>query len=404
MDWLVGVAGAALDWVLAVVGAILKWSFDQGLAGWGAAATGVAAILAYLQYRDKRYGLSDGEWDILKALQKYRLINPSVAVVCLDDDSFHRVLYKYLKTAYLLARSNTDMLLHAWELGESHARSFPPVFGVENLIVSPVYTKYCRSLKDREYLSRISAENGVEKYDLTPDGEHFMEKKRKRIEKRDFRGNFLDGVEIVKWDTESRHRLEPGAVEPDFMGYSPSIVDGWEFPDSAFNRDNPCGVWCMLRSYRHEADVDRISNMVGHDVRLKIKGPTVNLLPDNEHGMDASLRYCHVGEVVVDMWFGDPQGETTYFSPDSLPPTIEESRKAVQKKIEETYYRNGDLNLPQSYKEREVAERRDYEYTQARQRLYRDLPLQSRCRYRVSEAWSRLWSRLKRLAKRDEAD
>ena len=400
MDWLVGVAGAVLDWVFAVVVAILKWSFNQGLAGWGAAATGTAAVLAYLQYRDKRYGLSDGEWDILKALQQYRLINPLVEVVCLDDDSFHRVLYKYLKTAYSLGKFSADLLLHAWEYGETHVPSNPPAFGVENLIVSPVYTKYCRSLKDREYLSRAIATNGVEKYDLTPDGERIMENKRKSIEKRDFRGDFLDGVEIVQWDTGSRHRLEPGAVEPDFLESSRGVAGGWEFPDAAFDRDNPCGVWCLLRSYKHEVDIAKIRSMLGRDVRLKIKGPTVHLSPDSEGGVDVILKHFHVGEWTVDMWFGDPQGDIAYFPPDSLPPTIEESREEAQKKIKETYYPNGDLDLPQSYKERILAERRDYEYMQAMQKAYRKLPLRTRCKLWASQKWRQV----KRLAKRDRAD
>ena len=57
---------------------MLHWVFGRGiqepmsvLQGVGAIATAVAAWRAYLQYRDKRYGLGDGEWDILKALHEF---------------------------------------------------------------------------------------------------------------------------------------------------------------------------------------------------------------------------------------------------------------------------------------------------------------------------------------------
>ena len=431
MDWLIEVAGIIFGWLLGAGGAVLDWFLKQGLAGWGAAATGVAAILAYLQYRDKRYGLSDGEWDILKALQKYRLADwrksdgevvyrfnrPSDEIdVQLDEEELRRQLNEYSNAVGKPSVTFGEILLRADKMGISglprhFSRSVP-----RKLIVSTRYRKYCHSLESRGYLSLISTTRSIEKYDLTDDGERFLKGQRKNIAQRYFLGTFVDEAEIIDIDIRSWHELGYKAVAPDF--YHGGHFYGVEFPPSLiygstiYEEDNPCGVRYLIMVTKDSVDIGKVRRLVGHDIHLKVGKPTVHLLGehlDEKHGIIANLKYCRDSEVWIEMWFGDEVEYTLgMHGVEPSEEEVEEQLKTQQKKIEETYYRNGLLGLPQPYWKRREVEREGYERKREIWISHRYETRASRYKRRVSETprrlWSWLWSRLQRLAKRDKAD
>ncbi len=409
MDWLIEVGGSVLGCLLAAGGAVLTWFIRQGLAGWGAAATGVAAILAYRQYRDKRYGLSDGEWDILKALQKFRFNLPLERLdgsdeveVYLDANEFYAKLNEYPKSC---GKQETygDILLKAHKIGDAHMYpSFPDVMP-SNLLVSARYRKYCRSLENREYLSLVGETKSVEKYELTNDGERFIREQWKSIAKRYFLHKFVDEVEIIAADNKFRHNLERSEVVPNFPRHTPSIVLGWEFPSHYYQESNPCGVWFLLMTLEDEVDVEELEEHrnLGYPVRLKVEKPTIHLSPRTDDHLIADLKYFRVSDMrvemfsrgprvnrnrMVEMWFGEQEVE--------------------QKKIEGTYYRNGYLELPVRDPDREkrITEKKAEFYRRWEWLRHRHENRLSRYRRRLSEAPSRLWSRLRLLAKRDKAD
>ncbi len=434
MDWLVGVAGTVLDWVFAVAGTILNWLFGRGiqepmsvLQGVGAIATAIAVWGAYLQYRDKRYGLSDGEWDILKALQQYRMAGWHLS----DGEAVYRFgrssddIDVYLDAGEFLDHSNEyprscgkvdvvvgDLVLRADRMGISGLpRNFSRIIA-KRILASPRYRKYCRSLENRGYLSTISKEENIERYDLTEDGERFMQKQWKNIEKRYFLGEFVDEVDIIDADVRSWHELAYHAVVPEF--YHGGRFQGVEFPPSLiygsdiYEKDNPCGIRYLIRVTKDAVDVERVKNMVGKDVHLKVESPTVHLLGeylDDGGGIVANMKYFRVEGVWIEMWFVDQVKYTLEIH--GIEPSEKEVRRkleAQQKKIEEVYYRNGHLELPQPYRKRRDVERRGYERKREIWISRRYETRVSRYRRRVSETPGRLWRRLKRLVNRDKAD
>ena len=399
--WLVGVGGWALGW---------EWLSARGgiqaimsvVVAAGAIATGSAAFLAFLQYRDKRYGLDDEEWDILKALQN---IHQGEVEVYLDAQELH-------------AKWNQHPFLPGWPWRGGHIllkaqrTSYDDDHGCftirpTNLLVDSRYRKYCRSLENRGYLHLVGKTGNIEKYDLRAEGEKFMQEQRGEIKKRYFCGQFEDESDLLAMYDGSHHEVYGEVVVLDFSGEKTIVPQGaaircWEFPNSAHKKENPCDVWCLLRVHRTLVDADSLERHCGASVRLKIRNPTVHLSPDSEHGTIAGLKYFHVHEDrgAIDMWFGQPG--------DVLMPgdvrSFEDIVKEYQEKIRETYYRNGDLVLPQSHLKRGLPEKAKHDRMRYQWLLYRNETPLSRCRRRVSEARSRLWSRLERLAKRNKAD
>ena len=404
MDRLIEVAGIIFGSVFVAMGAIWDWLFGRGiqepmsvLQGVGAIATAIAVWGAYLQYRDKRYGLSYGEWDILKALQKFRfnlqMDKVDEVEVYLDTDEFHARLNEYPRSCGRPEQTGS-LLLKAQKVGETHAGSSPPEAVPSNLLVSARYRRYCRSLEDREYLCRIGETKNIEKYELTGAGERFMQKKWKSIEERYFLGTFVNEVEIMEMDIRSWHKLRPGAVVPEFPGCRSEISGGVEFPDSTYEEDNPCGVRYLLLSRKDQVDVDELGKKLGHAVRLRVEKPTIHLPPDSERILLAGLKYFRVSDIWVEMWFGNPM----FVSGGS---SLEEE----QRKIEERHYRNGYLELPQPYwKRTRTDEVKEHRRRRREWLLHRHENRLDRYRRRLSEAPSRLWNRLRRLAKRDKTD
>ena len=379
------------------------------LQGVGAIATAVAAWGAYLQYRDKRYGLSDGEWDILKALQEFGVSRPSNEIeVYLDANEFEAKLNEYPESC---GKGSTygDILLKASRVSEEHWPSSYPLVVPEGLFVSARYRKYCRGLEgNREYLSLVSRTESVEKYELNTDGERFMQKKWDHIKKRYFSGEFVNEVEIMKTHIRSWHELRTGAVVPEFLNSPGLVIEGIEFPDDS--EDNPCGVWYLLMIRKDCIDADELGldQMLGAYAPLKVKGSTIHLLSDGESNIPAGLIYFHIGETWIEMWFG----ETGYsgHGPDnaSALASLEENRKEVlektPEKIKEMYYPNGSLVLPKPYWKRKMPEETEEQRKRYQWLRHRNETRLSRFRLRVSEAPSRLWSRLQRLTKRNRAD
>ena len=404
MDWLFEVAGATLG---SVFGGDIRRPMSVVQAA-GAVLTGGSVFFAYRQYRDKRYGLSDGEWDILKAIQKFRFNLPMEKVdeveVYLDANEFRDKLNEYPKSCGK-EEIHGHLLLKAQKVGETHAGSSSPESVPSNLLVSARYRRYCRSLENREYLCRIGGLESVEKYELTGAGERFVQKKWKSIEERYFLGAFVNEVEIMEMDIRSWHELRPGAVVPEFPGCRSEILGGVEFPDSIYEEDNPCGVRYLLLARKDQVDVEELGRKLGHDVHLKVEKPTIHLPPDSERIVLAGLKYFRVGEVWVEMWFGKP-----VFAPG------ESSLETEQRRIEETYYRNGNLNLPRPYWQRvRTDEVKEHRRRRRQWLLHRHENRLSRYRRQVSEARSRLWRRvsdvpgrlwsfLRRLTKRDKSD
>ena len=414
MDWFFGVAGAILSWIFAVVGAIWDWLFERGiqepmsvLQGVGAIATAFVAWRAYRQYKDKRYGLSDGEWDLLKALCQYRVgffpwFNnwPNYMIDKLEvylesdlqSDTFRNVLERYppdLRHALLnmtvityttIVQPNPmnrlrktpriDLLLTAREEDKDGEPLSPGKRRVRigKLLVSARYRKYCRSLENREYLSRVTTTKSVEKYELTGDGEHFVQKQLKRIAKREYRCNFVDEVKMAEAYNRSWHELEPGSVVPEFLECRAEICDGVEFPDYVHEEYNPCGVGLLISASKDQVDVEKIKSMLGHLVHLEVKNQTVHLA-SSRGGRNALARLVYFrvrevkpvydergtlileGDVKVDMWFGSPaySGVPRADIADSQRYRLPESDLEQEKKeIEEHHYPKESVKLPKS--------------------------------------------------------
>lgn len=418
MDWIVNIVKViglfvVLLWFVGVGGWVLGWEWLSGRGGIqgimsvvgaaGAIVTGWAAFLAYLQYRDKRYALSDGEWDILKALQKFRFNGPSDEVeVYLDASEFHAKLNEYPKSCGKRG-TRGDILLKAHKIGDAHMYpSFPDVMP-SKLLVSARYRKYCRSLENRGYLSRIGETERVEEYELTDDGERFIQMQWTSIAKRYFLGKFVDEVEIIAADNKFRHKLDHSAVVPEIPGISPTNVFGWEFPSSYYDEANPCGVWCLLMTLEEEVDVEELEGYrnLGYLVNLKVEKPTIHLSPNADGYLLANLKYFRVSDMRVEMFSSGPRKD-----PIRLVEMWFGDQEVEQRGIEETYYRNGYLELPERDPDwkRRIAEEKAEFYRRMEWLQYRHMPLRSRYRRRVVEVPGRLWERLKRLAKRDKTD
>ena len=423
--WLVGVGGWALGWEwLSARGGIQAIMSVVGAAG--AIVTGWAAFLAYLQYRDKRYGLSEIEWDILKALWMAWYYDTSLykVGVYLDDNDFKDHLNEYPKSCGREQYpEHTPLLLKARKIGDTHSNASSPRAEPRKLLVCAEWGMHCRQLARRGYLRLIRKTKAVEEYDLTAEGPRFTAEKSKSLAKRLFMG--VDEVEIMGEDIKSWHMLSGGAITPRFLEAHIEKSGGVEFPHPFYKEDNPCGVWYLLVIVpRGHIDIDEIGNRLGIVDRLNVKKPTTYLSPDSQF-VDAVLKYFHVedesGQLVIEMWYGGigPMLDIVGGS------RRKEWLRKERKKIEETYYPSGSLDFPDdyiNYKSRRGDEKfeemmRRFEWLQ-----YRHKPLRSRYRRRVSHAWSRLWrglwrcgcrvsevwrslwSRLKLLAKRDKAD
>ena len=298
------------------------------LQGFGALLTGVSAMLAYRQYRNKHYGLSDGEWDILKALQKYRVDSSSAKIEAyLHDKMFGEKLNEYR------TRRAGDIILKA-ELpsgGDPSERYWEDVESTA-LRTSPNYARYCNDLVDRGHLRKPEDNSNVKCYELTDRGERLMREKRNTIESRFFVCAFINEVEEMQDDLRSWHQLQPGTVIPTFLTCSPSSVIGAEFP--AEPDDNPCNVRCFIAAPVRREDVE---SRIGHTVHLELRRATHHLAA---HGQDDMIlaRLVYVKDRrdgLCEMWFDDPS--------DFL--------EMKQKKIEDTYYPNSSnrAELPVSY-------------------------------------------------------
>ncbi len=451
MDWLIEVAGAISGWLLGAGGAVLDWFIKQGLAGWGAAATGVSAVFAYRQYREKQYGLSEGEWDILKSLCQYRVGFfpwydnwPTYMVdkleVCLESDlrsneyrnklesyppdARHAMLNMTVTTYTTIVQPRPmnilrnspriDLLLTA-RIEDQNSVSLAPSrrrIRINRLLVSERYRKYCRSLENREYLSRISETKSVEKYELTGDGERFVQKQLKRIAKQEYGCGFVDEVKMIDAHNISWHELKPGAVVPEFLEHLAEVSDGVEFPEVRGD-NNPCDIGLLISAPKDQVDVEKIKSMVGHLVYLEVRNRTVHLASSRkDRNVLARLVYFRVremkpvyddrGTVKIDMWFGGPaySGVPRADIADGQRHRLSESDLEQKKKeIEEKHYPKGSLVLPKSI----VGEVMEDHYKHLQQLMFPEKRL-SRYRRRVSEARSRRWSRLKHLAKRDKDD
>ena len=471
MDWLVNVVKIAgvfvvLLWFIGIGGWALGWEWLSGRGGIqaimsvvvaaGAIVTGWAAFLAYLQYREKRYSLSDGEWDILKALCQYRVGFfpwrdnwPTYMIdkleVFLDSDlqsSEYRtelecypprkhpnldmtvVTYTHIYHPVYVNRlrdsPRIDLLLTARvedQDGVSHAPSRRRI-GINRLLVSARYRKYCRSLENREYLSRVAETKSVEKYELTGDGERFVQKQLKRIAKQEYGCNFVDEVKMIDAHNISWHELKPGAVVPEFLEHLAEVSDGVEFP-GVRGDNNPCDIGLLISAPKDQVDVEKIESMLGHLVCLEVRNRTVYLVSSRkDRNVLARLVYFRVrevkpvydergtlifeGEVKIDMWFGGPaySGFPRADIADSQRYRLPESDLEQKKKeIEEKHYPKGSLVLPKSI----IGEVMEDHYKHLQQLMFPEKRL-SRYRRRVLEAPGRLWRRLKRLAKRDKAD
>lgn len=248
-----------------------------------------------------------------------------------------------------------------------------------------------------------------------------MQKRWKSIAKRYFLGKFVNEVEIIAVDNKFRHRLDRSEVVPEFPGRSPTNVFGWEFPSHYYDEANPCGVWFLLMTLEDEVDVEELEKYRDwrYPVHLKVEKPTIHLSPRTDDYLLADLKYFRVSDMRVEMFSREPRVDRNrmvemWFG----------GQEVDQRKIEETYYRNGYLELPERDPDwkRRIAEEKAEFYRRMEWLQYRHETRLARYRRRVSQAWSRLWrglcrywrrlleapgrlwSRLKRLAKRDKAD
>ena len=77
MDWSSGFVGAILGWLLQAGGAVLDWLLKQGLAGWGAAAMAIAAVIAYRKCK----GTACIDWLVVRIVRILALAARRVALL-----------------------------------------------------------------------------------------------------------------------------------------------------------------------------------------------------------------------------------------------------------------------------------------------------------------------------------
>ena len=261
------------------------WEIIAAVASVAAAALAALAIIfgiAPAIFRWWRNRLTAEEWDILKAVQDSRIrhfdADMNDVVLCIQCNA-----RKITHTGYGMWVPNDVSLRLSWH-----------------------YRLSCQVLADKGYLNKLDSEPSEYKYELSPKGDRFLNRKRKALERRSYKGNYHD---VVQRELERRKRPnefhgEQHAVD-DRTGTVDLVV---EFPISPA-KENPCDVLCMVRT---RANRNLLGTTVGSNVIIGMD-PRGESLYLSAFGNDGTSLYRVVyrherGDEWSDVWLDDNTG------------------------------------------------------------------------------------------------
>ena len=215
------------------------WDWIPVIAAVGSAVSGIgAAVAAFLIWREngrerrERETLTDGEWDILRAIVQTRLRRPYRLIVFDDTD----VCRKYLEDHYPLKSSSHDYSsINA--VPAKHANG--PFFETDYLVIHAYYSRYVAKLVERRCLEKMcdNEHNRSCSYMIHLDWEPFIKKHsggRGKLDK-SFADPFVfaDVSEMLTIDHNIWHKLPVNAMVPDCVDPSVAMIYGVDFPKMA---------------------------------------------------------------------------------------------------------------------------------------------------------------------------
>ena len=238
---------------IAAASTVVSWVSEHGgswLAGIGTLCLAIMSVLQMGKERREREALTDGEWDILRAVVQTRLRRPYRLIFFDDTDVCRKYLadnyplksYEYASINAVpeknyrktrLVESGLNAQGGSFSVYEGHGG----IYTADHLVLDGTQDDYVTELVKRRFLRKDSANKNDDyrSYTISLDGERFIKNHSGRGGKlnKPFADPalFADVADMLGVDRNICHRLDLYAVIPDFVDTEVcDTVVGWEFP------------------------------------------------------------------------------------------------------------------------------------------------------------------------------
>ncbi len=366
---------SGFDWTLAA-STVGSWVSEHGgswLAGIGTLSLAIVSVRQMGKERRERETLTDGEWDILKAIvQSYRQ-QPNTLTVFTDEDAF----LEYLRHNYPLAALNNDdyfdqdsrplaaltadkypfyVKQHSRHYSRINAvpRKDPgpqktapgPVFDADQLVIRVDYSRYVTKLSERGYLDKTSdnGSNHSVSYTISTDGEQFIKNHIRRLHQPFTKiYTFFDVAEMLEIDHNIWHPLPPNAIVPEYVDTSRGQILGVEFP--GVGEGSVPGIDYILEVPKQAVDIEELNrHFDGDNRRVYVSSSLYHhqwIAKREQPLLSQNLLYWREDRGWIHLWFEDGVGNTWARSRRSR-----DWKEEKRQQIETEFYQKDVLQLP----------------------------------------------------------